>query len=476
MRSLRYKITKSFFLISITTFVLLSFLINSISEKQFKNYIIEDLEDKKELIVDALKQQYISTGNWNVNEIDNIGVSSLNEGLIVRVANPEGVILWDAMTHNKGMCVAIIERMSENMERQYAGFEGGYTESNYSVFHNDSLIGIISIGYYGPYYFTESDLAFLNTLNKLLILTTLVTGLFSVILGLYTAKRISGPISRVIKTSEQISEGNYNGRIVEKSNTKEIVELTEAINVLAENLGKHESLRKRLTADVAHELRTPIANLQGHLEAMIDGIWAPSLDRLKSCHEETIRLTKIVSDLESIARYEKEGMTLNLGKTNISECILSALKSFENEFRNKNLELNTHISDQMINADKDKLTQVMINIISNAIKYTPEGGVVDVTVTGTNAQAIISIKDNGIGISEEDLPYIFERFYRADKSRSRETGGSGIGLAIVKSIVEAHGGIVNVTSKLNSGSNFTIKLPKDLKKSSLVLANPLKQS
>ena len=461
MWSLRYKITLSFFFITIITFLLMGILINSISEKQFKKYIIDDLDEKKELIVDALNNEYSLKGNWNANAIENIGVNALNEGLIVRVEDLDGVVLWDAMTHNKGMCVEIIERMSENMERHYNGFKGGYMESDYDVMNNNNtLVGTVTIGYYGPYYFTENDLAFLNTLNKLLILTTIITGLFSVVLGLFTAKRISGPISRVIRTSEQISEGNYNGRIDEKSNTKEIVELAESINMLAEKLGRQESLRKRLTADVAHELRTPIANLQGHLEAMIDGIWIADLERLKSCHEETIRLTKIVSDLESLARYENEGMKLNLEQTNISDCVVKVLKSFEKEFRNKRIELRTSISEQYLNADKDKLTQVFINIISNAIKYTPPGGTVEVTVTGNDSYVRIDIKDNGIGISAEDLPLVFERFYRVDKSRSRETGGTGIGLAIVKSLVEAHGGAVNVISQLGLGSNFTFKFPK----------------
>lgn len=461
MHSLRYKITMSFFLITITTFVLMGFLINSISEKQFKKYIIDDIEQKKELIVESLKNQYISKGNtWDINAIENIGVSSLSSGLILRVKDPEGSVLWDAMTHNKGMCFEIIERMSKNMKSQYTGFKGGYTESNYNIIQDNKLIGTVAVGYYGPYYFTENDLAFLNTLNKLLILTTIVTGLFSVMLGLYTAKRISGPISRVIKKSEQISEGNYDGRIIEKSNTKEIIELTESINMLAEHLGRHESLRKQLTADVAHELRTPIANLQGHLEAMIDGIWPTDLNRLKSCHEETIRLTRIVNDLKSLARYEHESMTLNLELTNVYDCVMKTLNSFENEFRNKNIELITNISELSINADKDKLTQIMINLMSNAIKYTPEGGIIKVDVTENQDQVIMSVSDNGIGISEEDLPYIFERFYRVDKSRSRETGGSGIGLAIVKSLVEAHGGTVNVKSCYRSGSIFTIKLPK----------------
>jgi len=273
------------------------------------------------------------------------------------------------------------------------------------------------------------------------------------------AKRLTDPISKVIKTAEEISSGNYTCRVKEESSTSELVELTGAINTLAETLGKLENLRKRLTADVAHELRTPIANLQSHLEAMIDGIWAPDTERLKSCHEETSRLARIVGDLENLARYEAENMSLEKENFDISELINNVVTSFENEFRSRRIDLLANYSEQNINADKDKVSQILVNIISNSLKYTPDGGKIEITVTGGEKDVQISIKDSGIGIAPSDLPYIFERFYRADKSRSRASGGSGIGLAIVKSLVEAHGGTITVKSEMGMGSEFFVLLP-----------------
>jgi signal transduction histidine kinase len=323
------------------------------------------------------------------------------------------------------------------------------------------LTGVtLKIGYYGPYFYSDNDLLFLNTLNRLLLLGTAVTAVISIIIGTYTAKRLSGPISRVIRKTEQISQRNYDGRIIETANTREIIELTESINTLAEKLGKQETLRKRLTADVAHELRTPIANLQGHLEAMIDGVWAADTEHLKSCHEETVRLTKIVTDLESLARYENEKLQLELEDVNISQCLSGTLKSFENEINRKGISLVIDLPDERAVVDKDKIVQVFYNLISNAIKYTPSGGTILLSVSGNEEQVRILVQDTGIGISEEDLPHIFERFYRADTSRTRETGGAGIGLAIVKSIVKAHNGSVKVNSESGKGSEFFICLPR----------------
>lgn len=458
--TLRIKLTVSFLVISLTSFLMIWAFANIILEKQFKEYVIDNIEQKKEAVVGMLGDRYKAMGKWEASTVENLGVSALGDGLILRIADEKGAVIWDAMMHNEGFCADMLHQMAENMNRRYGSFQGGYTESIYPVEADGGTIGTVSIGFYGPYFYSDNDLAFLNTLNKLLLLGTGITAVISVFIGTYTAKRMSGPIARVIKKAEQISEGNYNGRIAEKTNTREIIELTEAINTLAESLGKQESLRKRLTADVAHEIRTPIANLQSHLEAMIDGIWQADAERLKSCHEETVRLSKIVMDLESLVRYENEKPQLDLEDINISECLLKTLKSFENEFNKRSIALVTQLKELYVRADKDKIMQVFTNIISNAIKYTPDGGRVDVTVTGGDRGVSVSVRDTGIGISEEDLPYVFDRFYRADKSRSRGTGGAGIGLAIVKSLIEAHGGFVEVKSEYGKGSAFIILLPR----------------
>ncbi|MDD4716419.1 MAG: ATP-binding protein [Oscillospiraceae bacterium] len=459
--TLRRKLTVSFLLISLISFLIIAVFANIILERQFKKYVIDNLDQEKKAVVAMLQDYYdISTGKWNVSSIENLGVRVLGNGLILRVVDGSNNVIWDAMEHNEGFCADMLQSMAENMEKQYGIFRGGYTESSYRI-QAGLTGGTVTIGYYGPYFYSDNDLLFLNTLNKLLLLATGVTAFISIFIGMYTSKRLSGPISRVIKKAEQISQGNYNGRIVEAPNTREIVELTDSINTLAESLGRQEILRKRLTADVAHELRTPITNLQGHLEAMIDGVWEADTERLKSCHEETVRLTKIVMDLESLARYENEKLRLQLEDINISQCLSKALKSFENEINRKGILIITDLTDQQAWADKDKIMQVFFNLISNAIKYTPSGGKISLSVSDNSDYVVISIKDTGIGISEEDLPNIFERFYRADKSRTRETGGAGIGLAIAKSIVAAHKGSIEVKSEYGKGSEFIVYLHRN---------------
>jgi methyl-accepting chemotaxis protein len=299
--SLRFKLTAVFLLIILIAFSLIGLFANIVLEKQFEKYAIDKLKQKNEEIVSTIESRYIDWGgNWNLTGLENLGVSTLNDGLILRFSDKNGTVLWDAMTHNSGMCAEILKNMAENMQGRDAGFNGGYTEKSYQIAVDSNVVGNVNIGYYGPYFYTDNDIKFLDTLNKLLILIAGVACILSLIFGTYMAKRISSPISRAIRSAEQISEGNYNNTVSENSDTIELIELSRAINSLAENLGKQEILRKRLTADVAHELRTPIANLQSHLEAMIDGIWKPDAERLTSCHEETVRLSKIVSDLRPL--------------------------------------------------------------------------------------------------------------------------------------------------------------------------------
>jgi len=193
---------------------------------------------------------------------------------------------------------------------------------------------------------------------------------------------------------------------------------------------------------------------------MIEGCWEPTKERLQSCYDEMTRISRLVRDLESLAKVESGNSKLDRSMISLKELSNSAVLNFEAELKNKELRMSVEGSDSRIFADKYRIDQVLMNLMSNAIKYTPEGGNIDIRISETEDSVILEFEDNGIGIPEEELPLIFERFYRADKSRNRMTGGSGIGLAIVRSIIAAHGGTVEVRSSLNSGTCFTLTFPK----------------
>lgn len=459
--SLRTKLSISYIFIALVCVMFLSVLANVFLEKQFKEYVITKQGQTNRETSNLISQQYTGGGNWNRDTIEKIGINALEQGLIIKVRDTSGKIIWDATLHNNGLCTEMLSHMAQNMMSRYPNWKGGYVETSYPVKYNFKEVGSVDIGYFGPYYFNDSDLAFINTLNKMLIGVGTFSLFFALILGAIMARRISRPISKVMKAAQMIAKGTYGERIAEQSSTKEISQLTSTINELAGTLEEQEMLRKRMSADVAHELRTPLATLQSHMEAMIDGIWKPDTQRLRSCHEEIMRIGRLVGDLEKLSRFEGENIHLNKTQFELSELIQSIIHNFENDFRNKGVEIKSNLEEQSVFADRDKISQVIVNLLSNALKYTLEGGIVEVKAKGTGNLAEIIVKDSGQGISEDDLPHIFERFYRADKSRNRLTGGSGIGLTITRALVEAHKGNISVQSELDSGTEFIVSFPKE---------------
>ncbi len=457
---LRTRLSLAYIFLALFLVALISILSNVFLEKHFQDYIIKQQATKNMDIASLISQQYNDADNsWRKTVVENIGINALEQGLIVKVKDKPGNIIWDATVHNSGLCNQMITHMSQNMASRYPRFAGGYKVNSYPLKHGAKLVGNVEIGYYGPFYYNDNDLAFINALNKILGMAATFSLLLALLLGALTAKRFSAPISSAVEAARDISRGHYNHRITDISNTTEIDELTSTVNDLAEGLGKQEKLRRRLTANVAHELRTPLATLQSHMEAMIDGIWEPDSSRLKSCHEEIMRLNRLVGDLENLARYESEDPVIRRENFDLSELTRHIIKNYEAEFANKDIVLDFQGGVSPVHADRDKISQVIVNLLSNALKYTAAGGSVIITVAHDQAQAILKIRDRGIGISSEDLEHIFERLYRVDKSRSRESGGSGIGLAIVKAIIDAHGGRISVSSIINKGTEFTITLP-----------------
>lgn len=286
--------------------------------------------------------------------------------------------------------------------------------------------------------------------------------LLSVILSLFVAKRITAPLIHMKKVAERMAKGELSARTIIKGND-ELADLGGSLNHLAEQLTRQEQLRKTMTADVAHELRTPLATLKSHMEAMMEGIWMPTPERLESCHEEIERLRFLVGDLEQLTEMESPHFKLNLREENVSDIVQRNMEASRPLFEKKGVSLlHTGLPTVHVALDWQRVGQIMVNLLTNALKYTPPGGRVSVEVKDEQRVAVITISDTGIGISEDDLPFVFERFYRSDKSRDRKSGGSGIGLTIVQKIVEAHGGAIEIRSQLGEGTTVEIQLPKSM--------------
>ena len=463
MIKMRSKMTLSYLLIGLLCLLIMAVTMNFFLESLFIKYVKSNQLEKNKVISEQISEQVEGTV-WNVPAIELIGISALEDGIFIKLTNAKGDIIWDATLYNSGLCEAMVSHMSERMMERNPNWQGEMMQLDYPVIQNQQQLGQVEISFYGPYYYTESDEAFIETINIALLVSGVFAALLAVIIGTIMAGRISRPIAKVVRSANRISEGHYDIRSDQKSHTVELNQLVESINQLAETLESQERLRRRMTSDIAHELRTPLTTLQSHLEAMIDGIWAPDVNRLESCHDEILRLTTLVGGLENLAKLEREIQNLNRVSFNMKHLVSQHLLQFQAEFLKKAINLNTNVEaipedkSEYI-GDKNQISQIIVNLLSNALKYTESGGTVTVTLFIEREQIGLTIEDSGCGIAQEDVPFIFERFYRVDPSRNRASGGTGIGLTISKAIAEAHGGNILVKSELGEGSTFTLILP-----------------
>jgi signal transduction histidine kinase len=250
-------------------------------------------------------------------------------------------------------------------------------------------------------------------------------------------------------------------RRVDVRSKDEIGTLASAFNAMAESRTTLESLRRNLVNDVAHELRTPLANLHGYLEVLRDGIATPTPEVIGILHDESVLLSRLVADLQELALAEAGKLPLSLEPVAISEPIVSAVDAFRPQAEAKSVVLTAGIPESLpeVTLDVARFGQILRNLLRNAIVHTPAGGSVDVRAEAAAGEVVVSIRDTGSGIAPEHLPFVFERFYRADPSRVRTTGGTGLGLAIVKHLVEAHHGRIEITSAVGAGTVVTVTLP-----------------
>ncbi len=290
---------------------------------------------------------------------------------------------------------------------------------------------------------TTTHRMFIHAVHRYLIWASLAALGLAVTSSFLLLRKVLSPLTRMMDITKKIARGDYAAKVPIESRD-EVGQLARAFNQMAESLGKVEQLRKTMVLDVAHELRTPLTNMKGYLEALLDGVLPPSRQNLELLQEETGRLVRLVEDLLRLAKADAARATLHKSPVPIRELIARELDSFLPRFQARQISVETrfHPAVDRIGGDSDKLAQVVGNLLENVWHYTPPGGTARVSTEPFGAGVKIVFSNPGSEISEKDLPFIFERFYRGEKSRSRDHGGAGIGLAIVKELVEAHDGQV----------------------------------
>jgi two-component system OmpR family sensor kinase/two-component system sensor histidine kinase BaeS len=273
-------------------------------------------------------------------------------------------------------------------------------------------------------------------------------------------RRLGTPFADIMSATDAVARGDLSVRLRE-TNRGPLGNLAQRFNNMVIELERAEQQRRNLTADIAHELRTPLHIIQGNLEGILDGVYEPSAENITDTLDETRLLARLVDDLQTLSLAEAGQLPLHPTRFLLADLLHDAAAGFESRAAAQNVDLTVNVPPPLpeINADYDRLIQVLANLLSNALRHTPAGGQITLRAEAIPEGARITVSDTGAGIPPADLPYIFDRFWRADKSRARTEGSSGLGLAITRQLVLAHGGTISVESEVGKGTMFTIELP-----------------
>jgi two-component system sensor histidine kinase BaeS len=299
-----------------------------------------------------------------------------------------------------------------------------------------------------------------TTLGRFFLWGGLVAVGVAVLLTFFLSRRVLAPVKALTAAAKRVGRGVFSQR-VETKDKGELGELARAFNSMSGDLERAEKLRQNMVADIAHELRTPLANVRGYLEALRDGVMEPDAETIRSLSEEAALLSRLVDDLQELSLAEAGALKLNRRREDIARLVRQAATAARDQAEAKGITLSVVLPAKLpaVNIDANRIRQVLGNLLDNAIAHTAKGGLIELTAQRRRGWVELSVSDNGEGIPAKELPSIFERLYRVDKSRARATGGSGLGLTIAKRLVEAHGGEIKAQSQPGKGSRFSFTVP-----------------
>ncbi len=436
--SLRIKLLASFFLVIAIAVGTIAYISSNSAINQFDRYVSRDQAERYQRLALTFTNYYRYMGSWNEVTSLTEKVSQMYSERII-LTDPSGAVIGDTAGELTGT------RVNKD-----------WSNKSVRLTYGDIQIGKI---YIKTQERSPLQKTFINSVNKSVITGGLIAGVFGIILALLFSRNILKPIRELTRATKEMKGGDLDQR-VDTSAGGEIGKLGDSFNELANRLKEQKTLREEMVSDVAHELRNPLSNVQGYLEGLKEGMVEPSKHVFESLHQQSLVLSRLVDDLRDVNRAKADQLQLDKREIVLEDIIAKEIEAIKTQANAEEVTIEENLGGpSLVNADPERITQVIRNLLDNGLTHTPPGGKIHLKTHSSEEVVVTTITDDGDGIPEEELPHIFDRFYRVDKSRSRGTGGTGLGLTISKEIVEAHEGEITARSKEGEGSTFEFTLP-----------------
>lgn len=457
------RVTAAFAFIAIMTALVAIGVLSFVWEQHFQTYTQENMTSLAKSTADRIEKVYEATGTLYNEEVQVIAeyAEGLSSGVGIIISdNQTGGIVYDssrakvdAAGQGKGDGAAGLPSLAPPLSSN-----GQFERANIEV--NGVAVGSVRVWVYGSEaLLTQTDEQFRNNSYQAMVFATVLAIALASCIGFLFARTLVSPINRMTSTAKAIKEGDLSAR-TELHGEDEIARLGETFDAMADSIERDRELERRLTTDVAHELRTPLMAIQSTVEAMVDGVFEADSERLETVNSEVQRLSRLVDALLKLSRLESRSTPMKKEVVDVGELIAGIVATHEAFVADSGLTLAYEMEKGVrVLGDADMIRQATANLISNAVRYTPEGGSITVRVKAGDIMASIVVQDTGIGLTPDEAKMVFSRFWRADAGRTRESGGLGIGLSVVKEIVDRHNGWVQVEGRRDQGACFTIHIP-----------------
>lgn len=456
MRSLALKLTLAFLVVGVVGVALVALFVGQRTKREFDQFVLNRFQQN---VFDELSAYYQTNGSWEgINAILMLDESQRfgRRGVFpapVTLLDADGRVIYGGLRYERG------KQITQPAKNNGVPIQIDKETVGWLLFE--------PFGQPAAPVPESHESAFLDRVNQAILLGALAATGVALMIGVFLARTISRPVRELTAATQIVAQGAL-GHQVPVRTRDELGELASSFNQMSADLAQSTELRRQMTADIAHELRTPLSLILGYTEALSDGKLEGTPETFDILHEEAQHLNRLVDDLRTLSLADAGELSLTRRSTAPRALLNRAASAYSTQAQQQGVSLRVEIDQNLpeVEVDPDRMAQVLGNLVSNALRYTPPGGEIVLTAerragghAGDPAFLNLCVRDTGAGITPEDLPHIFDRFYRVDRSRHQEEGESGLGLAIAKSIVEVHGGLISAESTLGAGTSFTIQLP-----------------